>query len=287
MSPKKMPQLRYLQAVNKAHLAKLAAAGVLVVLPACGNGDKQAFSSTTLASTTVASETTIPAETLASVAESSIPVTTLASQAGPAVPASTEMTVNLTYTASGDGMGPVRNPYIAVWVEDRDGNLIQTISVWFQQSQRGQQYLEHLTSWFDAAVAANKTVTTSGASRAAGTYSVAWDGKDDKGNALPQGTYTVRVEVHREFGDHVRQSGKIECKDKAATTRLEKNSETAETVIEFKREVYRAALTELHRFLAADRRAARRRVSSPVSRASPQAASCRETTSWIALRYAR
>lgn len=36
-----------------------------------------------------------------------------------------------------------------------------------------------------------------------------------------------------------------------------------ETVIEFKREVYRAALTELHRFLAADRRAGRRRGTAP------------------------
>ena len=65
--------------------------------------------------------------------------------------------------------------------------------------------------------------------------------KDDKGAALPQGVYTVRVEVHREFGAHLRQSGKIECKDKTATVKLAKNGETEETVIEFKKPGVRAA----------------------------------------------
>ena len=72
------------------------------------------------------------------------------------------------------------------------------------------------------------------ATRGSGKYDLAWDGKDDKGKALPQGTYTVRVEVHREYGAHLRQAGKIECKDKAATVKMDKNDETAETVVEFK-----------------------------------------------------
>ena len=197
MNPKKQPPFRYLQAINKAHLAAVAAASVLVVLPACGSSDKGAFSSTTLAG----SDTTATA-----VAESSIPVTTLASEttalaSGPAVPASTQMTVNFTYTAESAG-GPVRNPYIAVWVEDKQGNLVQTVSVWFLQSQKGQRYLEHLRGWYTAALNSGAEVSTSGASRPAGAYSVVWDGKGLDGKPVPQGEYVLLIESAREHGPY-------------------------------------------------------------------------------------
>ena len=71
------------------------------------------------------------------------------------------------------------------------------------------------------------------ATRAPGKYSLTWDGKDDAGKALPQGTYVVRVEVHREHGKHVYQTGKIACLDEGAKLTLEKNAETGETVVEY------------------------------------------------------
>ncbi|MFM8274709.1 MAG: DUF2271 domain-containing protein [Gemmata sp.] len=124
-----------------------------------------------------------------------------------------------------------RKPYTAIWIEDDKGKAVRTLAVW----GNAPKYLKDLTDWWRIGKGDNDLVkAVTRATRGPGKYDLAWDGKDDKGNALPQGTYTVRVEVHREFGDHVRQSGKIECKDKAATTRLEKNSETAETLIEFK-----------------------------------------------------
>jgi hypothetical protein len=68
------------------------------------------------------------------------------------------------------------------------------------------------------------------ATRGPGKYDLVWDGKDDKGNVLGQGTYTIRVEVHREHGEHLRQSAKIDCKEKALTVKADKNSETGESV---------------------------------------------------------
>lgn len=123
-----------------------------------------------------------------------------------------------------------RKPYTAIWIEDAKGNAVRTLAVW----GNAPKYLKDLTDWWkigknDADLV--KAVTK--ATRGPGKYSLAWDGKDEKGNAVGQGTYTVRVEVHREFGAHLRQSGKIECLDKAATAKLEKNDETAETVVEF------------------------------------------------------
>lgn len=226
MTPKKQPPFRYLQAINRAHLAALATAGALVVLPACGSGDKAAFSSTTVAG----AETTLSPETVASIAETTIPVTTLASEStaavvqGPAVPATTQMTVDFTYSA-GDSMGPVRNPYIAVWVEDKQGNLVQTVSVWFLQSQKGQRYLQHLRNWYTVASEANAEVTTSGATRPAGTYSVVWDGKGADGKLVAQGEYVLFIESAREHGPYSISSTTLTLSDKGVQVALPDDSE--------------------------------------------------------------
>ena len=71
------------------------------------------------------------------------------------------------------------------------------------------------------------------ATRAPGKYTIAWDGKDNAGKALPQGTYTIRVEVHREHGKHLYQTGKIVCGADPAKITLEKNAETEPTVVEY------------------------------------------------------
>jgi thiamine biosynthesis lipoprotein ApbE len=124
-----------------------------------------------------------------------------------------------------------RKPYAAIWIEDDKGKAVRTLSVW----GNAPKYLKDLNDWWKIGQQDTDLVkAVTRATRGPGKYELVWDGKDDKGNALPQGTYTVRVEVHREFGAHLRQSGKIECADKAATTKMDKNDETAETVVEFK-----------------------------------------------------
>ncbi|MBY0458408.1 MAG: DUF2271 domain-containing protein, partial [Gemmataceae bacterium] len=125
-----------------------------------------------------------------------------------------------------------RKPYTAVWIEDEKGNAVRTLAVW----GNAPKYLKDLTDWWKIGKNDGDLVkAVARATRGPGKYDLVWDGKNDKGAALPQGTYTVRVEVHREFGAHLRQSGKIACKDAPASTKLEKNDETAETVIEFKK----------------------------------------------------
>lgn len=124
-----------------------------------------------------------------------------------------------------------RKPYTAIWIEDDKGKAVRTLAVW----GNSPKYLKDLGDWWKIGKGDSDLVkAVTRATRGPGKYDLAWDGKDDKGNVLPQGTYTVRVEIHREFGDHVRQAGKIECKDKPATVKMDKNSETAETVVEFK-----------------------------------------------------
>ena len=126
--------------------------------------------------------------------------------------------------------GKYRRPYVAVWFEDAAGKPVRTLEVWGRQTK----YLKDLNDWWKFArdtPAVVKAVTR--ATRGPGKYTLAWNGKNDAGKAVPPGTYTVRVEVHREHGKHLRQSGKIVIGTDATTLTLDKNAETCATVVTY------------------------------------------------------
>lgn len=120
-----------------------------------------------------------------------------------------------------------RRPYVAVWFENAEAKSVRTLEVW----GNSRKYWKDLSGWWKFAKGDDdliKAVTK--ATRGPGKYTVSWDGKDDKGEPVPQGKYTLFVEVHREHGKHLTQSGKIECGAKEAALKLEKNAEAEETV---------------------------------------------------------
>lgn len=142
-------------------------------------------------------------------------------------PADYQVTVAIELPKMG---GKYRRPYVAVWMENEDGKAVRTVSVWGNQPR----WIGELSGWWKFARDDQALVkAVSRATRGPGKYSVIWDGKDNAGKALPQGRYTVKVEVHREHGKHVTQTGTIACLDKAATVQLAKNAETEETVVTF------------------------------------------------------
>jgi len=123
-----------------------------------------------------------------------------------------------------------RKPYVAVWVEDSEGKPVRTIAVW----GTAPKYLKDLNDWWKIGKENQSLVkAVSRATRGPGKYDLLWDGKDDKGQVVSQGTYTVRVEVHREYGKHLRQSGKIDCMLEPATAKLDKNAESGEVTIAY------------------------------------------------------
>lgn len=213
--------LRFVRTARRSHLARLAAAGAIVVVPAaCGNDDAEVFGNaatetatdigtlgtdtdtdnidtggTDTAGTADTADTTPTSGTdpLTTATES-----TASATAGAAVPSTAEMVVDFTYVAESSD-GRVNNPYIAVWVEDLDGNLVETISVWYAQSDDGGRWLDDLSSWYNAS---GGEALTSGATRAAGTYSVVWDATGIDGSAVSSGQYVVYVESAREHGPH-------------------------------------------------------------------------------------
>ncbi len=136
--------------------------------------------------------------------------------------------VNLTVTLPSVQAKKYRRPYVAVWVENADAKPVRTVTVW----GNNPRWIKDLPQWWKFGKNYNLTDVTR-ATRAPGKYSLVWDGKDDKGNALAQGTYTLFVEVHREHGKLVRQSGKLVCGPEPAQITLEKNAETDATVVEY------------------------------------------------------
>jgi len=97
----------------------------------------------------------------------------------------------------------VHRPYVAVWIVDKDKKPVRSIALWFSKNK----YLDDMTSWYDAYytkfAGADKSVSsTTSATRPAGTYSLKWDGKNDKGELVKLGAYTIMVEAAREHGTH-------------------------------------------------------------------------------------
>jgi thiamine biosynthesis lipoprotein len=129
-----------------------------------------------------------------------------------------------------DGARKYRRPYVAVYVEDGGGKAVKTIGVWGNEGR----WLKDLSDWWKIGKTDGELVkAVTRATRGPGKYELTWDGKDEKGAPVPRGEYTVRVEVHREHGKHVRQSGKIALKGEPATLKLAANDETGETVVTF------------------------------------------------------
>ncbi len=148
---------------------------------------------------------------------------------GESWPAGFQMTVALELPKI-DGARKYRRPYVAVWVEDGAGKAVKTIGVWGTDGR----WLKDLSDWWKIGKTNGELVkAVTRATRGPGKYDLTWDGKDEKGMPVARGEYTVRVEVHREHGKHVRQSGKIALKGEAATLKLAANEETGETVVTF------------------------------------------------------
>ena len=168
-------------------LAGAAALGAALAIPALGcggNSDKSAFATTT----TGGGPTTT--------AGGAAPTTTAAN--GATFPSGGEMVIGFTFTPETGGL--VKNPYVAVWVETPQGELVKTVSLWYEQTSKGKKYLSDMRKWYSASSGA--TPSTSGATRAAGSYSVVWNGTNEAGDPVAQGDYVVYIEAAREDGPY-------------------------------------------------------------------------------------
>lgn len=106
------------------------------------------------------------------------------------------LTVDFTTTVTGDDAAPgYFAPFNlwAVWIEDSSGNFVKTIG-----RCDSNNYMQHMLTWNGASGGrAVDTDAVSGATRAnhQSPLSVSWDLTDRSGAVVPDGTYTIRMEV--------------------------------------------------------------------------------------------
>ena len=99
--------------------------------------------------------------------------------------------------------GNIKRPYIAVWVENEDHAPVRTISVWHGRDK----YMPELKSWYlkyrdRYSSDPNFSSSSTSATRAAGKYTLKWDGKDDEGRPVKLGKYVLKIEASREHGTY-------------------------------------------------------------------------------------
>jgi FAD:protein FMN transferase len=154
----------------------------------------------------------------------------------PAAPAGTwpakyQVTISINLkTPSGANAQKIRKPYMAVWVEDANSKRVRTVAVWGRQPK----YLPDLSTWWNVAKDDQQwAMSVTKATRAAGQYKLAWDGLDDQAKPLPTGTYTIFLEVNRQFGTHATESGQIVCNRIPAQGTIPAGSEFGQATLSF------------------------------------------------------
>lgn len=112
--------------------------------------------------------------------------------------------------------GRARRPFVAVWIEDEKHKPVKRIAVWYNKPR----WLPDLRSWFAAKREVEfDAASVTGATRGAGQYTLVWDGKNDAGEYVPLGKYTVFIEAAREHGTYqlIKQEMKFDGKAKSQT----------------------------------------------------------------------
>jgi len=128
-----------------------------------------------------------------------------------------------------------RRPFVAVWIEDSKKETVRTLALWFNKPK----WLPDLKSWYHKNYSTYSNFeqglsSISSATRPPGEYTLKWDMKDDRGNPLPTGMYTVYIEAAREHGTYQLIRQEIECKNKSQFIQLKGNAEIASASLDYK-----------------------------------------------------
>ena len=200
------PSSRYREVTRRLFLRRAAqavgAAAVLPWLTSCG-GDAEVFATTTTvpgdepqAQAAVSSSTAAPTTTSTT---TSTTTTTATPDTGSVVAG--EAVIAFSYVAA-ETSGRVLNPYVAVWIEDSGGELVNTVALWFLQSQKGLRWLDDLRRWYSVDGTDQTIDQISSATRTPGDYTVVWDLTDDQGLPVVSGEYYICIEAAREHGPY-------------------------------------------------------------------------------------
>ena len=97
-------------------------------------------------------------------------------------------------------------PYVAIWVEGQDQTARANLAVWYQQTTTnegaGTKWLPDLRQWWRRSGRGLRLPVdgVTGATRPAGSHTLAFDDRNAPLRDLPPGSYRVVVEAVREVG---------------------------------------------------------------------------------------
>lgn len=127
--------------------------------------------------------------------------------------------------------GRYHRPFVGVWIEDENHVPVRQLAIWYNKPR----WLPELRTWYamQRSIGLNAASIAS-ATRSAGSYSLVWDGKDDKGEFVKQGKYTINIEAAREHGTYqlIRQEMDFNGKSKKQT--LNGSTEIAAAALEYR-----------------------------------------------------
>lgn len=142
----------------------------------------------------------------------------------------TDNTLNIEFTLPEIATGQYQRPYVAVWIETKKGKAVRTLTVWHED----KKWLKDLRRWWRKAgrYQTNDLDGVSGATRAPGTFTLNWDGKDANGEPVAPGEYTLRLEASREHGGRTLLKQKFTLPDGQKTYRIKAGEELGPVVVQ-------------------------------------------------------
>ncbi|WP_172448574.1 DUF2271 domain-containing protein [Caulobacter mirabilis] len=116
---------------------------------------------------------------------------------GPVWPKGFEVAV--AYEVPKIAVGNYRAPYLAIWVTDENKQLVRVLTM---LGDNAKWIPDNYVFWRRYGRKTPEVASTARPTRAPGKYSASWDGRDQAGKPVGQGTYTIHVEAVREHGGH-------------------------------------------------------------------------------------
>ncbi|CAH1537815.1 DUF2271 domain-containing protein [Vibrio rotiferianus] len=122
-------------------------------------------------------------------------------------------------------------PYVAVWIEDEKRKPVKTIQLWVGKDE----WLKDLRSWWRKVGRYDRELVdaVTSATRPAGQYRFVWDGTNDDGQRLEQGSYTLHVEVVREHGGRNYLRQKMQLADSEVRYQIKPTEETGVITVNY------------------------------------------------------
>lgn len=133
-----------------------------------------------------------------------------------------------------------RRPYVAVWIEDKDGFPVKTLSLFLMKNNPGPRWHRDLRRWYKddqlrSLVDETSLINTiSKPTRNPGKYKIEWDGRDNDGSLLKPGEYTLMFEAAREHGTYQLLKHKFNFGEAAFSKKLKGGVEISSASVSYK-----------------------------------------------------